>query len=61
MIIKYQTPYMIKLKDGTICRAMLLKLNKYNGNIQVWKRLDDVPRKKKYISIYEVIAVSAIS
>ena len=54
---KYQTPYEIWLKDGTKCTAMLIKLNKYCGNREVWKRLDDVPKKQRYISTKDVIAV----
>lgn len=56
--IKYQTPYMVRLRDGTECMAMLLRLNKYSGHVTVWKRLDDVPKKKKYIPRDEVIAIA---
>ena len=59
--IKYQVPYMIRLRDGTECMAMLLRLNKYNGNMRVWTRLDDVPRKKKFIPVEDVIAVKMFS
>lgn len=47
--MEYQKETMIRLKDGTVCPAMLLKLNKYCGKMEVWKRLDDVPRKQRYI------------
>ena len=57
VIPNYQTPYWITLKDGTECLAMLIRLNKYCGKKDVWKRLDDVPRKQRYISPKEVIDV----
>lgn len=47
----YQKPTMIRLKDGKEVPAMLLKLNQYCGKIEVWKRLDDVPRKQRYIRL----------
>ena len=34
--------------------AILLKLNKYCGKKEVWKRFGDVPRKQKYIDLEEV-------
>ena len=55
--IKYQTEYMIVLQDGTECPAMLIKLNKYCGNKEVWKRLDDVPRKERYVERNRVVSV----
>ena len=57
--IKYQTPYLIRLRDGTECMAMLLKLNKHCKGITVWKRLDNVPRKKRYIPRENVVAIAA--
>lgn len=57
--VKYQVPYMIRLRDGTECMAMLLRLNKHCGGLRVWKRLDNVPKKKKYISPNNVIAIAA--
>ena len=54
MEVKYQVPYQIRLRDGTEVIAMFLKLNKYCGKKEVWKRLDDVPKKQKYIDPGEV-------
>ena len=48
----------MRLRDGTEVMAMLLKLNKYNGGIEVWKRLDNVPRKKRYVPRDEVVAIA---
>ena len=59
MEIKYQVPYMVRLKDGTECMAMLLKLNKHCNEVAVWKRLDDVPRKKRYVPKEDVVAIKA--
>ena len=55
--IKFQKPYQIQLKDGTECMAMLLQLNEHKGKIQVWRRLDDVPRKQRYIDLDQVVMV----
>lgn len=55
--MEYQTPYKIRLRDGTECEAVLLKLNKYCGKREIWKRLDDVPRKQRYIDPEEVEGV----
>lgn len=52
--IKYQKPYTIRLKSGAKVTAMLLKLNKYCGKKEVWKRLDDVPKSQRYIEKDEV-------
>ena len=52
--IKYQKPYTIRLKSGVIVTAILLRLNKYCGKKEVWKRLGDVPRKQRYIDLEEV-------
>ena len=56
--VNYQTPYMVRLKDGTECMAMLLKLNSHCGKKEVWKRLDNVPRKKRYVDKEDVIAIA---
>ena len=56
--IKFQTPYKVRLRDDTECMAMLLQLNKHNGKIQVWRRLDDVPRKQRYIDLDQVTVIS---
>ena len=37
---------------------MLLKLNKHCGEKEVWKRLDNVPRKKRYVEKKDVIAIA---
>lgn len=58
MELKYQVPYKVRLKDGTECMAMLLKLNKHCNKVEVWKRLDDVPRKKKYVPKSDVVAIA---
>lgn len=55
--LSYQTPYMVRLKDGTECEAMRLKLNKHCGKREVWKRLDDVPRKQRYVEPEDVTEV----
>lgn len=55
--IKYQKPYTIRLKSGEIVTAILLRLNKYCGKKEVWKRLDDVPKKQKYIDPKDVECV----
>lgn len=59
MEIKYQVPYLIRLRDGTEVMAMLLKLNKHCGEKVVWKRLDNVPRKKRYVETEDVVAIAA--
>ena len=55
--IKYQKPYTIRLKNGAKVTAMLLRLNKYCGKKEVWKRLDDVPKKQRYIDPKDVECV----
>lgn len=55
--VKYQKPYMIRLKSGVIVTAILLRLNKYCGKREVWKRLDDVPKKQRYIDPKDVEGV----
>ena len=61
--VKYQTPYMIRLRDGTECMAMLIHFNpKYHGKAPVpdmWKRLDNVPKKKRYVDKSDVVAIAA--
>lgn len=59
MVVQYQVPYLIRLKDGTEVMAMLLKLNKHCGKKVIWKRLDNVPRKKRYIEPNKVVAIAA--
>ena len=59
--MEYQKVKMVRLKDGTIVPAMLLKLNKYCGKAEVWKRLDDVPRKQRYIKPEDVEEVKTCS
>lgn len=63
--LKYQHPYKIRLKNGTECTAMLIHLNpKYHTRMQkhaVWKRLDDVPRKQKYVPVNDVVKVEVIN
>ena len=54
MEIKYQKPYTIRLKSGVKVTAILLRLNKYCGKKEVWKRLDDVPKKQRYIDPKDV-------
>ena len=56
--VKYQVPYMVRLKDGAECLAMLIKLNKHCGELERWKRLDNVPRKKRYVDKEDVIAIA---
>lgn len=60
-MIKHQHPYMIVLLDGTKCPAMLIHLNEqYHrkaGSFDVWKRLDDVPRKERYVPTNKVRGV----
>ena len=59
--MEYQKVKMVRLKDGTIVPAMLLKLNKYCGKAEAWKRLDDVPRKQRYIKSEDVEEVKTCS
>lgn len=58
----YQTPYRITLKDGTECDAMLIHLNPrfytHTKNHKVWKRLDGVPRKMRYVQEEDVVRVA---
>ena len=56
-MIKHFTEYRIVLDDGTECPAMLIKLNKHCGKLERWKRLDDVPRKERYIEPERVVSV----
>ena len=50
----YGTVCDITTKDGTY-RATLIRTNKYSGKQDVWRREDDVPRKKRYIKPRDVL------
>lgn len=45
----------IKTKDGGEYRAKLIKLNKYCGKQELWRREDEVPKKERYIKPKDVI------
>ena len=55
--MEYQKRVTIRLKDGSTVPAMLLKLNQYCGKREVWKRLDDVPRKQRYVRLRDAEVV----
>lgn len=50
----YQRECIITLRDGTEYKAKLIKLNKYAGKQELWRREDDVPKKQRYIKPREV-------
>ena len=52
----YQKACRIQTKDGGEYEAVLIKLNKYAGKQELWRRTDDAPRKRKYIRPAEVIS-----
>lgn len=56
----YQTICLIRTKDGKTYRAELIRLNKYAGNLERWRREDDVPRKQRYIQPKDVESWEAI-
>lgn len=51
----YQSLCLIKTKDGAEYKARLIKLNKYAGKQELWRREDDVPKKQKYIKAKDVV------
>ena len=56
--MNYHTLYTIKTKDGHEYRARLIKLNKYCGKQELWRREDDVPKKERYIKVSDVIEIT---
>lgn len=55
--MKFNTVYLIKTADGHEYKARLIKLNKYCGKQELWRREDDVPHKQRYLRPDEVVGV----
>lgn len=45
----------IRTKDGGEYEAKYIKLNRYAGKLERWRREGDVPRKERYIRPAEVV------
>ena len=58
--MKFNTLYEIRTRDGQTYKAKLIKLNKYAGNLERWRREDAVPKKQRYLRPDEVVEVSLI-
>lgn len=41
--------------DGGVYKAKMIKLNRYAGKRELWRREDDVPKKERYINVKDVI------
>lgn len=51
----YQTLCLIRTTDGSEYKAKLIKLNRYAGKQELWRREDDVPKREKYIKPRDVV------
>lgn len=51
----YQRLCLIRTTDGAEYKAKLIKLNKYAGKQELWRREDDVPKREKYIKPRDVV------
>jgi len=45
----------IRTKDGGEYEATYIRMNKYAGKLERWRREGDVPRKERYIKPAEVV------
>ena len=46
---------LIRTADGGEYKAKLIKLNKYCGKQELWRREDAVPKKERYIKVKDVV------
>lgn len=62
--LKYQTPYLIRLRDGTECEAMLIHHNpQFHSKHPIpdeWRKTDrTLPKKQRRIESSDIVAIMA--